>query len=203
MAKILHYLVHPAQRQSRANRALWAATADIQGITRVDLYGAYPRFDIDVAAEQGRLVAHDVLVLQFPIYWYSSPSLLKEWQDLVLEYGFAYGTGGTALVGKTLLLAVTASGSAAAYGADGYQGFPLRTFLTPFEQLARLCGMRFCPPYTLFGAVQDGASPALAAHAEGFRRLLAGLRDDRIDLDGLAGREVLSAADLPRLPELG
>ena len=63
---------------------------------------------IDVRAEQELLVSHDVIVSQHPFYWYSSPALLKEWQDLVLEHGWAYGRGGTKLTGKILFNAITA-----------------------------------------------------------------------------------------------
>ena len=38
----------------------------------------YPDYKIDVAAEQKKLVAADVIVLQFPIFWYSMPSLLAK-----------------------------------------------------------------------------------------------------------------------------
>jgi len=46
-----------------------------------------------------------MIVFHHPFYWYSSPAILKEWQDLVLEYGFAYGHEGTALRGKKSLSA--------------------------------------------------------------------------------------------------
>ena len=38
---------------------------------------------------------HDVVIFQFPLFWYSTPPILKQWQDIVLEYGWAYGEGGT------------------------------------------------------------------------------------------------------------
>ena len=63
----------------------------MEGVRLHDLYEAYPDFLIDVEAEQALLLEHDVIVFQHPVYWYSSPAILKEWQDLVLEHGFAYG----------------------------------------------------------------------------------------------------------------
>ncbi|MCV5747032.1 NAD(P)H-dependent oxidoreductase, partial [Escherichia coli] len=77
-------------------------------MTCVDLYGEYPRFNINIDREQQRLREHDVVIFQFPLYWYSTPAILKEWQDLVLEYGFAYGTEGTELQGKTMLCVLSA-----------------------------------------------------------------------------------------------
>lgn len=85
------------------------AAARIGGITFVDLYADYPRFDIDINIEQQRLLDHDVILFQFPVFWYSTPSILKDWQDLVLEHGFAYGNNGDKLSGKHMLLAATES----------------------------------------------------------------------------------------------
>ena len=102
------------------------------------------------------------LLMQFPLFWYATPSLLKEWIDLVLEHGFAYGHGGDRLAGKIMMLALTAGGIEEAYTPNGYQHYPLRTFLTPLEQTARLCQMRFAAPYVLHGAIKapgDGAVP--------------------------------------------
>lgn len=203
MARLLVLHAHPAPRHSRANAALAAEARGIDGITFTDLYARYPRFDIDVDAEQAALVAHDVIVLQYPLFWYSTPSIVKEWLDLVLEHGFAYGAGGTALAGKTLMLAITAAGPAEAYTAQGYQGHPIRTFLTPMEQTARLCDMRFAPPYVLFGALKAPGDGRLAAHARAWRRLLAAIRDDRLDpatLDVPGG--VLTADTLPAVEEV-
>ena len=76
---------------------------DVDGVELRDLYELYPDFYIDVAAEQEALGRSDVIVLQHPFYWYSTPAMLKEWQDLVLEHGFAYGCRAeTALRGQAV-----------------------------------------------------------------------------------------------------
>lgn len=72
-----------------------------------DLYGTYPNFTIDVEKEQQLLLELERIVFQFPMYWYSSPALLKQWEDDVLALGWAYGTGGTKSYGKELLLAIS------------------------------------------------------------------------------------------------
>ena len=56
------------------------------------MYDLYPDFKIDVAEEQKHLAAADRIILQFPFYWYSTPALLKQWQDDVLTYGWAFGS---------------------------------------------------------------------------------------------------------------
>ena len=197
MAQLLVYYAHPGHRFSRVNKAMAAEAAKIDGITFVDLYAEYPRHNINVDKEQGRLVDHDVILFQYPMFWYSTPSLIKEWEDLVLEHGFAYGDGGTRLAGKTLMLAITAAGPAEAYTEQGYQHFSLRTFLTPLEQTARLCKMSFAPPYVLHAALKAPDRGEVAPHVDGYRKLLEAIRDDRYDFDSAAARESVTYADLP------
>lgn len=197
MNKLILYYAHPGHRHSHANKALIDRAKQVDGITIVDLYQEYPRFDIDVDREQQRLLDHDVILLQFPIFWYSTPSLVKEWEDLVLEHGFAYGVNGDRLRGKRLMLAVTAAGPADAYTMQGYQRYPLRTFLTPLEQTARLCHMAFSPPYVLYSSLQAPSLGQLEPHTAGYGRLLEAVRDDRYDFAAADSMDVVDAATLP------
>ena len=178
------------------------AMQGVDGVDLVDLYGEYPTLEIDIDREQQRLVAHDVVVFMFPLYWYSTPAILKEWQDLVLEYGFAYGEQGTALHGKLFLCALTAGGPADSYTERGINNFSLGELLQPLEQTARLCGMQYLPPFVLYGArtaVEDGR---VARHAQKWRELLQALRDDTLDLEGAKSRATLSESRV-ELPEAG
>lgn len=189
--RILVLLAHPSLERSEVNRPLAVATAGVDGVTIVDLYAEYPGFDIDVDREQARLRGHDVIVFMHPLYWYSTPSILKEWQDLVLEHGFAYGSTGTELHGKIFFNAITAGGAEAAYRADGYNHFTIRELLQPLEQTAMLCGMTYLPPFALFGARTAVEEGRITAHVNDWVRLLEALRDDRLDIS--------SAAQLPCL----
>lgn len=197
MARLLVYYAHPGHRHSQVNRHMARTAERVAGITFVDLYADYPRFDIDVKREQQRLLDHDVILFQFPVFWYSTPSLLKEWQDLVLEHGFAYGAGGDRLRGKTVMLAVTGAGPAEAYSEQGFQRFPLRTFLTPLEQTTRLCEMRFVAPYVLYAALQAPADNRVDPHVAGYRRLLEAIRDDGYDFDRAERLDTVSHDTLP------
>jgi len=197
MARLLVYYAHPGHRHSHVNKAMFAAARSVGGITLVDLYAEYPRFDIDVDAEQRRLLEHDIMLFQYPLFWYSTPSLIKEWLDLVLEHGFAYGSDGDRLAGKRLMLAITAAGPADAYTPSGYQHFPLRTFLAPMEQTARLCHMRFSPPYVLYASLRAPGEGLVQPHVDGYTRLLEALRDDRYDFDAADASDVISCVSLP------
>jgi glutathione-regulated potassium-efflux system ancillary protein KefG len=171
---VLLVLAHPALERSRANRALAKAAKGYAGVTFKDLYETYPDFVIDIEAEQAALRAHQVVALQFPLYWYSTPALLKEWLDLVWLHGFAYGEDGEALKGKTLFVACTTGASAKAYHAHGYNRFSMDEFLRPLEQTAHLCGMVWETPFVVHGAsVKDDA--ALKAEAERYKARIASL----------------------------
>jgi len=189
--RILVLFAHPSLDRSEVNRPMAEAVRDLDGITLVDLYAEYADFQIDIDREQQRLLEHDVIVFQHPLYWYSTPAILKEWQDLVLEYGFAYGSNGTALQGKIFFNALTAGGVEAAYKAEGYNHFTTRELLHPLEQMALLCGMTYLPAFALFGtrtAVEEGRADQ---HIADWTCVLEALRDDRLD--------IATARDLPRL----
>ena len=165
---------HSRPHLSRVTRTLAAAAGGLANVSVHDLYETYPDFYIDVAAEQARLAAADVLVFLHPIQWYSAPALLKEWFDAVLLPGWAYGEGGHALEGKTWWLVTTTGSPLDAYGPDGVHGRPFDDFLHPFRQSAQLCCMRWEPPQVLHGAhlVDDGA---VQAHLDAFLARLAAL----------------------------
>lgn len=165
MSRVLILFAHPALRTSRVQRAMADAVRDLPGVTFHDLYEAYPDFDVDVPAEQARLTAHDVIVLQHPLYWYSVPPLIKQWFDLVLEHGWAYGSQGRALEGKVLQVALSAGGRAQAYGPGSFNGYSIAQFLAPVEATVRLCRMRWAEPFTVMGTHMMGAADIREAAA--------------------------------------
>ena len=191
--RILVLLAHPSLDRSEVNRPMADAVVDIDGITLIDLYAEYPDFQIDIDREQQRLLSNDVIVFQHPLYWYSTPAILKEWQDLVLEHGFAYGSKGTALHGKIFFNALTAGGIEAAYRAEGYNHFTIRELLHPLEQTAVLCGMTYLPPFALFGsrtAVDEGR---IGGHIADWTQVLEALRDNRLDIAAAQSLPILNS----------
>ncbi len=165
---------HPQAHLSRVNRPLAEAARAVPGVLLHDLYDNYPDFYIDVAAEQARLAAADIVVFLHPIQWYSMPSLLKEWVDAVLLPGWAYGEHGHALRGKTYWLVASTGSGAEAYRADGVHGRSFDDYLPAFRQTAQLCGMRWETPLILHGAHQVDAA-AVQAHVDTFTARLTHL----------------------------
>jgi glutathione-regulated potassium-efflux system ancillary protein KefG len=181
-SRVLLTLAHPALERSRANRALAKAAKGLTGVTFHDLYETYPDFAIDIEAEQERLLAHDVIALQFPLYWYSTPALLKEWFDLVWLHGFAYGVDGNALAGKRLFAACTTGGAAKAYHAHGYNRFSMDDFLRPLEQTAYLCGMVWETPFVVHGASLKNDED-LKEEAQRYKARIASLMTEPADAE--------------------
>jgi len=168
------YLIaaHPHWRESRVNLQLLKAAQATPGVEVNDLYQTYPDYLIDVKAEQARVANADLLVLLHPIQWYSMPALQKLWLDEVLDYGWAYGVGGTALQGKDLWLVATTGGPEASYHPKSYNRYFFDAFLPPYEQTAALCGMRFLPPLMFHGA-RSAAQDEVQAHVEVLRQRLS------------------------------
>ena len=134
---------------------------------------------IDIDQEQRRLLGHDIIVFQFPLFWSSAPALVKEWLDLVLEPGFAWGAGGDKLAGKKMMLAITAGSPQTAYSKTGVQGADLTDFLLPLHRTFELCQMTLLPPYVLFdaqGLFEPDATRRQQAHIVGYGRLLRALQ---------------------------
>src|SRR5690606_12806723 len=114
---------------------------DLPGISVVDLYGVYPSDQVDTALETQRLLSAKRLVLQFPVQWYSTPALLKTWQDSVLTrmYYSAYETEGRRLEGMPIMIAATAGNTPEAYSENGANGFALEQLLQPLRATAHRC----------------------------------------------------------------
>lgn len=174
MAKrVLILFAHPALHRSRANAALAEAVQDLEGVTFRDLYEEYPHLHIDVEQEQELLRQHDIIVWQHPFYWYSAPAILKEWLDVVLEHGFAFGENGTALRGKQAMSALTTGGSAEDYHQSGSNRFTMQQLLAPFDQTAHLCGMQYLEPFILHATASLGVDEIMQAAARYRERVLA------------------------------
>ena len=162
--KILILFAHPRYEWSAVNSILVNNIPDIPEITFHDLYEKYPDFNIDIEHEKSLLTDHQIIIWQHPFYWYSAPPLLKQWIDLVLEFGWAYGPGGSALKDKIVFNSITSGGQLSAYARGGHNRFTINELLAPWQQTAFLCKMIYLPPFAIHGThrIQHGELKIMA-----------------------------------------
>lgn len=141
---------HPDILESSSQQYFLSSIQDVENITVHHLESEYPDGNIEVKREQELLVRHDRIVFQFPFYWYSSPPLLKHWQDVVLEEGFAYGEGGEALKGKEFRLIMMIGVPEKEYQAGGTELFSINELTKPFQAMAHKTGMKYLKPMPIF-----------------------------------------------------
>ena len=149
--KILILFAHPLFEKSQVNKILVENIPNSPNITFHDLYEEYPEFDVDIKKEQELLLNHDIIIWHHPLYWYNCPPLLKQWIDLVLEFGWAYGKEGNNLKSKILFQVITTGGSEDNYCATGRDRFTIPELLEPFNQTAKVCKMNYIPPFVVHG----------------------------------------------------
>ncbi|NKQ55361.1 NAD(P)H-dependent oxidoreductase [Amycolatopsis sp. K13G38] len=141
-------------------------------------------FDPDVVAEQEKISWADTLVVQFPLWWYGMPAILKGWFDRVFVKGFGYGLkdengrvlryGEGMLAGKRAMIVTTAGGRASSLGPRGVNG-NLEQLLFPLQHgTFWYTGMAALPPFVVYSADRTDAAEFTAA-ASGLRERLARL----------------------------
>ena len=150
MKKVLVNVVHQnLDTSSRVNKTLVEFTKNESNVTINNLYEKYGDFKIDVKKEQELLLQNDVIIFQFPMYWLSSPALLKEYLDVVLEYNFAYGDS-YKLENKILAICTSTGASFSEFTINGANKYSVEDFLKPFEAIANYIKMKYEKPFITY-----------------------------------------------------
>ena len=186
--RTLVIVAHPdLSGTSRVNRR-WArelAARPDEFVVR-DLYALYPAGTLgegSVEAERAALAAHDTIVFQFPVYWYSTPALLRTWTDEVYGLGWAYGgeaarpgEPGRMLAGKRFAVAMSAGDVEANYRREGAVGFTPSEVIVPFRATANYVGATCAAePFALFGTEGGLTDDELEESAADYLAWLRGL----------------------------
>ncbi|WP_172254467.1 NAD(P)H-dependent oxidoreductase [Saccharibacillus deserti] len=175
MKRTLVVLAHPALSTSRVNRRWREELLRYpEQIDLHELYDEYPDGQIDVRQEQQRLERYDRVILQFPLYWYSYPPLLKKWFDDVFAYGWAYGSKGEKLKGKCFGAALSIGDHAHNYRPDGGVSYTVDEIIAPFKASLRHVGAIELPHFALFGASYQASDEEVAKSASAYVRYVLG-----------------------------
>jgi len=144
---ILIIYAHPYPQHSHANKRMLEQAETLDEVEIRSLYDLYPDFNIDIAAEHQALARADLIIWQHPMQWYSVTPLLKLWIDKVLAHGWAYGQGGTALRGKSVMWAVTTGGGDHHFDLGAHPGFEV--LAQPLQATALYCGLTWLPHFAI------------------------------------------------------
>ncbi|MCU0636357.1 MAG: NAD(P)H-dependent oxidoreductase [Gemmatimonadaceae bacterium] len=130
-------------------------------------------FDPVLAGEMDKLRTADLLVLTFPLWWFSMPAILKGWVDRVCAFGLVYGRGQAYATapwrGKRAICAVTTGSPAAAFTAGGRNGDIDQVLHHVHFGMLHFIGCEVLPPFVAYGAARvddEGRAAYLTAWAQ-------------------------------------
>ena len=103
----------------------------------------YPDYKIDVETEQEKLLNADIIVLQYPLFWYSMPSIMEKWMEEAFAHGFSHGSTGDKLKGKKIIASFTAGAPGEVYSKEGVFGREIEEYLNPIKSACILCQMEY------------------------------------------------------------
>ena len=129
----------------------------------------------DIVAEQEKIRRADLVIFQFPVWWFGMPAIMKGWADRVFARGFAYLPGrkyDTGMMkGKIAMVAATTGTSADTYAPDGIDGDILTVLWPAHNGLLRYTGFDVLTPFVAYMPGRLDAA-GRAAQLEAYRRRL-------------------------------
>lgn len=167
--KSLIILAHPSIDESRVNKRWKQELLQYPDkIVLHELYKEYPDWNIDIEREQKLLESYEHIILQFPLYWYSYPPLLKKWLDTVFTHGWAYGSKGNKLNGKKFGIAMSIGDKKENYSPTGSITFTVDEVLTPFKASMLHVGAIALPYFAVFGSSFQASDKEIAKSAKNY-----------------------------------
>lgn len=142
--KTLVIVAHPKYTESTTQQLFKESVADDENVVWHLITET-----IDPAKEQALLLQADRIIFQFPLYWYSAPAVLKNWQDKVLTTKFATGSS-YSLAGKELGLVVSTGAAQKEFQAGASEQFTMSEILRPYEALANKTKMKYLVPLVVY-----------------------------------------------------
>jgi putative NADPH-quinone reductase len=111
---------------------------------------------VDISSELTKISWANHIIFQFPLWWFSTPAILKGWFDRILIKGFAYDAGKIfndgLLKGKTASLIVTTQSPESAYQKEGLHQATIDTFLHHIHHTLRFVGIKTLAPFIVYAA---------------------------------------------------
>lgn len=121
----------------------------------------------DLKKEQALLEQFDRIVLQFPLYWYMPPAIMKLWMDTVWAEGWAWGEGGNKMKGK-LIEAATSCGAPEV----AFSGTSLATYLSFVQGSAGFVQARGGDYFAFYAAEAPGYEARLEENCKEYIKFI-------------------------------
>ena len=153
--KTLLLFSHTFFKDSKVNKALLESAKTLSNVTIHNLNLTYPSGEINIKSEITLLEQHQKIIFQFPLFWFSTPSLMKEWQDRILSH-ILHSKNPKLLQGKQFSIITTAGGDEKSY--DGHHGYSLETLLSPIYHSFAYLGCEILPTYCIYNANAENLS---------------------------------------------
>jgi len=137
-------------------------------------------FASDIEAELQKLERCDLMVWQFPLWWFGLPAVLKGWADRVLAMGRTYGAGRFykegVFRGKRAMLSLTTGGPSEVYEKGGWNG-DIEAILRPIQRgILEFVGFSILAPHIVYGPARksdDERSRILDGYSARLRKIEA------------------------------
>lgn len=147
--KTLLILSHTYWENSKVNKALAKEALGLDYVKVHNINEVYKDGKIDAEKEIELLKEAEFIVFQFPLFWFSTPSLMKEWQDVVLSQ-ILHGENPKLLSGKKFGIVSTLGGAKDTY--DGHHGYTLNELLRPIYYAFKYCGATLVDEFAIYSA---------------------------------------------------
>ena len=168
--KTLVVVGHPHLDQSNINKAWVNALRDIENEDiKLHILSDVVRSDhsFDLKQEQDLIREYDRIVLQFPLYWYMVPGIMKEWMDTVWAETFAYGEGGIHMEGKLLEIAASCGAP-----EEAFSEISLETYLSFLKGSAAFVRAISGRIFAFYGAEMPGWEDRLKQSAAEYKEFI-------------------------------
>ncbi len=194
--KILILFSHPNPSHSSVNLSMLKSLQSVENVTVVDLYADYPDFHISREKELKRLHEHDIVIFQFPLSWFYMPSILKEWQDVVLNMNTNSGNNYLGFEEMEFFCSITIDLQRYHSGRLFKNTLKIKNILTPLEMMCDCIGMKYLPPYVLELPAMTNLNrdefyinlkkEEMLDHVSGYKCLIEAFSQEKVDMNLLS-----------------
>lgn len=144
------YIAHPNSAKSGSQQFMLSTGQALSEATFVDLHAEFEaQGGFNPQAEHARLAQYRRIIVQFPLYWYQAPAILKVWLDTVFDMSASMKHLQRHLAQCEFGVVPIVGVAESEYQAGGREQRTMSELLSPYETFARYFGMRYLAPFAI------------------------------------------------------